>query len=338
MAKKTGKKDGSFKINMKDAGEGFTPLEDGRHPVTVSECELTESSNGNPMLKFIFTVDGTSSKLYENCTLTPQSLWNLANVYRCLGLVVPKEETEYRADDFIGLQGEVETMAEKNQEGKTFPRIIQFYPKDQEDDSEDDDDDEVDLEEYLGDLEDEEVVDLAKALGIKVTKKSKTKDLVTAIMDKEEDDVWEQIDELFPDDDNEGDEEGEDDSDSETDDSEDDIDLEEKLSELETEDLKLIAEDLGVNIKKAKTDEAIIEKIMKEDEEDIIQSLKDAELWEESDDDSDDDDDDEVDYDEMDLEDLKQLCEDRGIKVAKKDKKKDLIKKLEEDDEDGDDD
>lgn len=329
-------KKGGFKINMKDVGEGFTPLEEGRHEFTVSECELTESSNGNPMLKFVYTVDGTSSKLYENCVLTPQSLWNLANVFRCLGLTIPKEETEYRPGDFIGLQGVCETMNEKNQDGKTFPRIIQYIPATTNDDEDIEDDEEISLEEYLEDLEDEEVIELAKSLGIKVTKKSSVDGLKEKIADMNEKEVWEKIEELFPEDDEDDDDESES-EDGESDD-EDDIDIEETLSELETEDLKLIANDLGINVKKLKTDEAIIEKIMKEDEDDIIQSLKDADLLDGESEDDDDEDDDDYDYEEMDLEDLKELCNDRGIKVTKKDKKKDLIKKLEEDDEDGDDD
>ena len=112
----------------------------------------------------------------------------------------------------------------------------------------------------------------------------------------------------------------------------DDESVEDKLSELDLDELKDLAKDLDISssdIKKAKKAKALIDLIMDSaDEDDILEALgEDSEEEEEEDDDED------QDYSEMSLSELKAECKDRGLKVKKGMDKEDLIEILEEDDE-----
>ena len=110
--------------------------------------------------------------------------------------------------------------------------------------------------------------------------------------------------------------------------------VEDKLSELDFDELKDLAKDLDISasdIKKAKKAEALINLIMDSaDEDDILEAL--GEDSDEEDED-DDDDDESPDYSEMSLAELKAECKDRGLKIKKGMDKDDLIEMLEEDDE-----
>lgn len=111
----------------------------------------------------------------------------------------------------------------------------------------------------------------------------------------------------------------------------DDESVEDKLSELDLDELKDLAKDLDISpsdIKKAKKAKALIDLIMDSaDEDDILEAL-----GEDSEEEEDGDDEDQ-DYSEMSLSELKAECKDRGLKVKKGMDKEDLIEMLEEDDE-----
>lgn len=113
----------------------------------------------------------------------------------------------------------------------------------------------------------------------------------------------------------------------------DDESVEDKLQDLDFDELKDLAKDLDISssdIKKAKKAKALIDLIMDSaDEDDILEALgEDSEEEEERD-----DDDEDQDYSEMSLSELKAECKDRGLKVKKGMDKEDLIEILEEDDE-----
>lgn len=108
--------------------------------------------------------------------------------------------------------------------------------------------------------------------------------------------------------------------------------VEDKLSELDFDELKDLARDLDISasdIKKAKKAKALIDLIMDSaDEDDILEAL-----GEDSDEEDEEDEDEDQDYSEMSLSELKAECKDRGLKVKKGMDKEDLIEMLEEDDE-----
>lgn len=108
--------------------------------------------------------------------------------------------------------------------------------------------------------------------------------------------------------------------------------VEDKLSELDLDELKDLAKDLDISasdIKKAKKAQALIDLIMDSaDEDDILEAL-----GEDSDEEDEEDEDEDQDYSEMSLSELKAECKDRGLKIKKGMDKDDLIEMLEEDDE-----
>lgn len=123
--------------------------------------------------------------------------------------------------------------------------------------------------------------------------------------------------------------------DTEEEDSDEDDDeesVEDKLAELDLNELKDLAKDLDISasdIKKAKKAKTLINLIMDSaDEDDILEAL-----GEDSDEDDEDDEEEDQDYSEMSLSELKAECKDRGLKVKKGMDKDDLIEMLEEDDE-----
>lgn len=123
-----------------------------------------------------------------------------------------------------------------------------------------------------------------------------------------------------------------DEEDGEDEEDDDEDGLEDRLSELDLDELKDLAKDLDISasdIKKAKKAEALINLIMDSaDEDDILEAL-----GEDSDEEDEDDDDESPDYSEMSLAELKAECKDRGLKIKKSMDKDDLIEMLEEDDE-----
>lgn len=122
-------------------------------------------------------------------------------------------------------------------------------------------------------------------------------------------------------------EEGEEDSDDDDDES-----VEDKLAELDFDELKNLAKELDISssdIKKAKKAKALIDLIMDSaGEDDILEAL-----GEDSNEEDDEDEEEDQDYSKMSLSELKAECKDRGLKVKKDMDKDDLIEMLEEDDE-----
>lgn len=121
---------------------------------------------------------------------------------------------------------------------------------------------------------------------------------------------------------------------SQEEDSDDEESVEDKLSELDFDELKDLAKDLDISpsdIKKAKKPKTLINLIMDSaDEDDILEALGEDP---DSDDEDEDDEEEEQNYEEMSLSELKAECKDRGLKIKKGMDKDDLIEMLEEDDE-----
>lgn len=139
--------------------------------------------------------------------------------------------------------------------------------------------------------------------------------------------------------DSDDDEDEDDDSDDDEEDDEDD-ESEVDLEELDKDELKELAKALKIpakKIKKAKTEEDLIDLIEEEaDEEEIAEQYND--LFGDSDEDDEEDEDEEEDeeendYESMTLKELKAEAKDRGLKVKKGMSKDDIIEMLEEDDE-----
>ena len=260
---------GAIKINLAGV-ETSTTVAEGNYIVEVEsiETKFSENSKSN-YLSFTFVIQEgkfKGQKLFHNCSLQPQALFNLKGVLVALGFEIPDEEFELDTESLVGLQCGVEVSHEVY-EGKKKARITDFINLDDEEidssdeDGEDEEDEDSDGEESDVDLESldmDELKQLAKALGItaKAMKKAKTEEaLIELIEEEDEDDIAEKFEELF----------GEEDSDDEEDEDEDEE--ENDYEEMSLKELKAEAKDRGLKVKKGMSKEDIIEMLEEDDEE-----------------------------------------------------------------------
>lgn len=245
MAKKK-----TIKINFEGVETGTKTLPEGSYVVKVSSVEVKSSSNNTDYLAFTFeVVEGKykKSKLFHNCSLQPQALFNLKTVLLALQYEMDSVEFDLDLDMLVDLECEVEVIHEMY-EGKKKARIVEFSCVDDDIDNDDDldDDEEEDDEEEDDEEEDEEEDDLEELSLKELKEKAKSLGIKTKGVDKE--DLIELIEEALEEEDEEEEEEEE-------------LDLE----ELSLKELKSLAKEKGIKVKKGM------------DKEDIIELIEDAE-------------------------------------------------------------
>lgn len=256
MARKS-KKSTGISINLSEVSTGSKTLPEGRYQVKVAEVEVKQSQSGNDFVAFTFeVVEGKNkkAKVFHNCSLQPQALFNLKTVLEALQYEIPSGEFELELEELVDLECIVE-IEHETFEGKKKARAIDFDTvgdsDDEDEDDEDEDEEEDDEDEDEDDNEEDEEVDyeelslkelkaLAKERGIKIPKKA------------DEDDIIELLEEYDEEEDGEDDEE-----------EEDEIDYE----ELSLKELKALAKERGIKVKKGMDEEDIIELLEEDDEE-----------------------------------------------------------------------
>jgi hypothetical protein len=119
----------AISVNFDGVESGGSVLPEDDYLVKVDEVELeTSDSSGQDYLSFTFEVaegDHTGKKLYHNCSLQPQALFNLRNVLESLGVDVPDGPMDLDPADLIDLTCSVAVQHEEYQ-GKTKARIVEF--------------------------------------------------------------------------------------------------------------------------------------------------------------------------------------------------------------------
>ncbi len=109
----------TIKVNLTGVKtDGFEAVPDGRYPCYLYELNEKTSQNGNVYYEFIFKVkegvDGAGRQFWHNCTITPNSLWNLKRTLIALG--VPVEELEKKinidSDELVGHEAVLEVITE----------------------------------------------------------------------------------------------------------------------------------------------------------------------------------------------------------------------------------
>ena len=206
-------------------------LPEGNYHVTLQDATVEKSRNGSDYIKMEFEVSEgkhSGSKLYHNCSLQPQALFNLRNVLEALGMSIPNKAFDLNLKELIGLDCEV-IVAHEKYEGKNKAVITDFLLSE---DNEEDEDEEDEDEDY-SDMSLSELKAECKARKIKFDPKSKSKELINLL---EEDDAKKLI----------------------------------KLEELDISDLKKLAKELGIKIKKGMSEEDIVEEILDLDEEEEV--------------------------------------------------------------------
>lgn len=198
-----------------------------------------------------------------------------------------------------------------------------YYDEDEEDDSEDDEDGEDEgnsLVDDLDELSQEELATICADNGISA--KGKKQALIDRLVEAvEKGDITE--DDIFGDD-----EDAEDDDEAED---EEDMTVEELVDELDEDELKDLAKELGINIKKLKKVADIKKAILKKDDDDISEALEALGLVGEPDEDEDDEDDADEDGADSDEEDDSEDDEDEDEEENLSKEAKKAMDKIEKD-------
>lgn len=128
---KSKSKSGSVTIPGMKNVQGKINITDGEHLVEVAEVSEEEGQNA-PYLKWKFNIAEGGGALYYNTSLAPQALWNLRSLLEAMEIDIPDDDTDMDTDDFIGKQLMVQVDHEVY-EGKSRPRIVDFWPAEQQD-------------------------------------------------------------------------------------------------------------------------------------------------------------------------------------------------------------
>jgi|WetSurMetagenome_2_1015567.scaffolds.fasta_scaffold18445_5 hypothetical protein len=109
----------------------------------VKPTEVTkEDGNEFPYLAWTFEItDGkfAEKNLYTNTSLAPKALWNLRSLLEAMGIEVPDGVMELDLKGIISEAGEFfVTVEHEKYEGKPRPRIVDYFPADEEDEKKDD--------------------------------------------------------------------------------------------------------------------------------------------------------------------------------------------------------
>lgn len=291
--------------NFDNVGEQFKPKEE--YLVKVSEIEIKEGEKGVYWSMKLNGADDpfTDSVLYHNASFSPNALWRTRGMFEAFGIDVPTGDfnpaDKKMADKFMGQTAMCVTYLD-TYDGGSRVKPEDFFPADGTGSAEDEEFD-------LDDLSDDDVKELAKVLGIKGRVVSKLK---AAIAEKDEDEVLEAADELGliensstsgsnnKNDDNEGGDE------------------ELNLDDLEDDDIKALAKELGIKGRVVKKLRAALEDM---DQGEVYEAAVELELVD-GDEGRDDDKGGDAEFDVEDLsdDDVKKLAKELGIKgrVVKK--------------------
>lgn len=105
-------------------------LEEGDYLIEVEDVEKKNSeSSGADYLSITFKVaEGPfkGKKVYHNCSLQPQALFNLRGVLEALGFEVPQGVMELDPADMVGEQCGA-SIAHETYQGKTKARPVEFF-------------------------------------------------------------------------------------------------------------------------------------------------------------------------------------------------------------------
>lgn len=203
MAKKR-RSSKAVKVDLSGVESSQKAIPEGEYVVSVNDASIESSSKGNDYIKFEFEViEGShkGAKLYHNCSLLPQALFNLKNVLEALGFEIPTKAFDLDLSDLLGLECEVE-VGHETYEGKKKARILEFINPEDSDVEEDDDeggdeDEEEDLEAALENLSKKELRALVKEFEVDIESSSDKEDIIEALLEEvDEEDLEEAIEDL----------------------------------------------------------------------------------------------------------------------------------------------
>lgn len=199
MARKKSK--GNVTVDLSGVETSRRAIPEGQYVVSVNDASIETSSKNNDYIKFEFEViEGPhkGAKLYHNCSLQPQALFNLKGVLEALGFTIPTKAFDLDLSELLGLECEVE-VGHETYEGKKRARILEFINPEEaeEDEDEDEDEEESDLEEELKALSKKDLRAIAKDFEVEVAKDDSKEDIIEALLGEvEEEDLEEALEDL----------------------------------------------------------------------------------------------------------------------------------------------
>ena len=174
-------------------------IPEGQYVVSVNDASMENSSKGNDYIRFEFEViEGAhkGAKLYHNCSLQPQALFNLKGVLEALGFTIPAKAFDLDLSELIGLECEVE-VGHETYDGKKRARIVEFISSEEEDEDEEEEEEGESLEDALENLSKKNLRTLAKDFEVDIEKDDDKDDIIEALMDEvDEEDLEEAIEDL----------------------------------------------------------------------------------------------------------------------------------------------
>lgn len=245
-----------FTANFDDVGKSFT---DGQeYLIKVTECTVEEGENA-PYYSFKFegTEDYAGSVMYHNASLSPTALWKTRDLFDAFLGEVPSGDfdPEDYTDEFIGKMAMCSVFKD-NYNGNTRIKPEDFWAAEGVEQGGDGDAEEIDLDE----LDDDDIMKLAKALKIKSKRASTVR---KKLEDADPDELYEAMQELGLVEGDGEDGDGEDGEDGEG------IDLD----ELDDDDIKALAKAAGIKGKVVKKLKKALEEL---DEDDLAEAAEEA--------------------------------------------------------------
>ena len=200
MARKKSK--GNVTVDLSGVETSRRAIPEGQYVVSVNDASIETSSKNNDYIKFEFEViEGPhkGAKLYHNCSLQPQALFNLKGVLEALGFTIPTKAFDLDLSELLGLECEVE-VGHETYEGKKKARILEFInpeEAEEDEDEDEDDDEESDLEDELSALSKKDLKAIARDFEVEVAKDDSKEDIIAALLEEvDEEDLEEAIEDL----------------------------------------------------------------------------------------------------------------------------------------------
>jgi len=121
-ARRGGRNKNVISVDFTDVESGGgMPTPDGYYIAEIAKAEQDVSSQGNDMIKVVWKTH-IGSRVYDNFSLLPQSLWVLRGALECMGYDVPSDEYPIDVDALIGEKCGIQILNEEFEE-KDQPKV-----------------------------------------------------------------------------------------------------------------------------------------------------------------------------------------------------------------------
>lgn len=178
------RKQTTVRVDMSNISKAFEPNQE--YAVRIVECTLEEGQKApyfNVKLKGIEGGDYENSAMYHRASTSEASLWRLRPFLEAFGFEIPEGPLDLDASDFLNREAMCSTFLERYDGGSSV-KPDEFWPLEEGEGGKSSGEEGLDLDE----LSDEEVMELAKAVGVKARRATQAR---KALAEEDEDDVAE---------------------------------------------------------------------------------------------------------------------------------------------------